>query len=91
MGDPDYWDQRHYLDLQVDGVYDGYMAANEGKPERVRLFPLSIIGRRSRSGRSSTRTTTATWAIGTRFPTGRRGHRSFRTRLRSTVWTTALR
>lgn len=40
MGDPDYWDQRHYLDLQVDGVYDGYMAANEGKPERVRLFPL---------------------------------------------------
>lgn len=43
MGDREYWNHRHYLDLQVDGVYDGYMAANEGKPERV--SPISPIDR----------------------------------------------
>ena len=41
VGDREYWEHRHYLDLQVDGVYDGYMAANEGKPERV--SPISLI------------------------------------------------
>ena len=34
-GDRLYWEHRHYLDLQIDGLYDGYMIANEGKPERV--------------------------------------------------------
>lgn len=41
VGDREYWEHRHYLDLQVDGVYDGYMAANEGKPERV--SPISLL------------------------------------------------
>ena len=34
-GDRLYWEHRHYLDLQIDGLYDGYMIANEGKPERA--------------------------------------------------------
>ena len=34
-GDATYWNQRKCLELQIDGVYDGYMMANEGKPERV--------------------------------------------------------
>ena len=34
-GDEKYWRHRKYLDLQVDGVYDGYMYANRFKPERV--------------------------------------------------------
>lgn len=34
-GDPTYWDLRNALNYQVDGVYDGYMMANKGKPERV--------------------------------------------------------
>ena len=37
QGDPRYWRHRQYLDLQVDGVYDGYMMANKDKPERVRI------------------------------------------------------
>lgn len=35
VGDKEYWNHRRYLDLQVDGVYEGYLIANRGKPERV--------------------------------------------------------
>ena len=37
VGDKEYWNHRRYLDLQVDGVYEGYLIANRGKPERVSL------------------------------------------------------
>ena len=33
--DKRYWNHRKYLDLQMDGIYDGYMYANKDKPERV--------------------------------------------------------
>lgn len=35
IGDKEYWNHRRYLDLQVDGVYEGYLFANRGKQERV--------------------------------------------------------
>ena len=42
MGDREYWEHRKCLDLQVDGVYEGYRMANKGKPERVVVSrPLS--------------------------------------------------
>lgn len=28
VGDKEYWNHRRYLDLQVDGVYEGYLIAN---------------------------------------------------------------
>lgn len=36
---PDYWEQRSLLDVQVDGIYDGYMSKATGA--MVRLFCLS--------------------------------------------------
>ena len=39
VGDKEYWNHRRYLDLQVDGVYEGYLRANRGRPERV--VPIS--------------------------------------------------
>ena len=68
-GDRRYWNHRKYLDIQVDGVYDGYMYANKDKPERVRHsgslveLPCSI----SPNGRCSTLTITVMWMIGRRF------------------------
>ena len=43
QGDPRYWRHRKYLDLQVDGVYDGYMMANKNKPERVCIDCVLIV------------------------------------------------
>ena len=97
VGDQEYWSHRHYLDLQVDGVYDGYMAANKDKPDRVSPF-FPNRSRLSRSGKSNMRITMATWAIGTRFHTLpplilRRASalRTVATPRRSTIWTTAAR
>lgn len=42
-GDKRYWNHRKYLDLQVDGIYDGYMLANRDKPERVCLFTVFYV------------------------------------------------
>lgn len=84
-GDEKYWRHRHYLDLQVRGVYDGYMLANKGKPERV-IKLTGLDARHCRSGRFSMRITMVTWATGTVCLTTTR---SLVRRMRLTVWTTA--
>ena len=55
-GDPTYWAHRRYLELQVDGVYDGYMMANADKPDRVLLYCVLFSSRLSLNGKSSMQT-----------------------------------
>ena len=69
--DKRYWNHRKYLDLQMDGIYDGYMFINKDKPERVSVIPFNSfhVISISASGKFSTRTTTAMWMIGLPFIT----------------------
>ena len=67
--DKRYWNHRKYLDLQMDGIYDGYMFINKDKPERVKIIFLVIIGSTSANGRFSTPITTVMWMTGLPFIT----------------------
>ena len=69
--DKRYWNHRKYLDLQMDGIYDGYMFINKDKPERVRIiqfYSFNVIST-SANGKFSTRTTTVMSMIGLPFTT----------------------
>ena len=43
QADKRYWHHRRLLDLQIDGIYDGYMFVNKNSTERVTIHYRFLI------------------------------------------------